>query len=91
VRPRLSLEGSAAPKPFPPEFRRDVIAVARTGESFFALLQKNVVDRQPRATREDLRLAISTWIGRIYHRRRRRLRRLTTIEYETLHMAATAA
>ena len=62
-------------------------------ESFFALLQKNVLDRQRWATREDLRLAIITWIERTYHRRRRqrRLGRLTPIEYETLQLAATAA
>jgi putative transposase len=40
-------------------------------ESFFALLQKNVLDRQRWATREDLRLAIITWIEKTYHRRRR--------------------
>jgi putative transposase len=62
-------------------------------ESFFALLQKNVLDRQRWATREDLRLAIITWIERTYHRRRRqrRLGRLTPIEYETINRAATAA
>ena len=31
-------------------------------ESFFALLQKNVLDRRRWATRDDLRLAIVTWI-----------------------------
>ncbi len=48
-------------------------------ESFFALLQKNVLDRQRWATRDELRLAIITWIERTYHRRRRqrRLGRLT--------------
>jgi len=40
-------------------------------ESFFSLLQKNVLDRQRWATREQLRLAIITWIERTYHRRRR--------------------
>jgi putative transposase len=62
-------------------------------ESFFALLQKNVLDRQRWATREDLRLAIITWIERTYHRRRRQraLGRLTPIEYETINQAATAA
>jgi transposase InsO family protein len=62
-------------------------------ESFFALLQKNVLDRQRWATREELRLAIITWIERTYHRRRRqrRLGRLTPVEYETLSLAATAA
>jgi len=63
-------------------------------ESFFALLQKNVLDRQSWRTREDLRLAIVTWIERTYHRRRRqrRLGRLTPIEFELLHhQLATAA
>ena len=55
-------------------------------ESFFALLQKNVLDRQRWRTREDLRIAIVTWIERTYHRRRRppALGRLTPIEYETI-------
>ena len=55
-------------------------------ESFFALLQKNVLDRRSCATREDLQIAIVTWIERTYHRRRRqdRLGRLTPIEFETI-------
>jgi putative transposase len=55
-------------------------------ESFFALLQKNVLDRQSWATRQELRIAIVTWIERTYHRRRRQaaLGRLTPIEYETI-------
>jgi putative transposase len=55
-------------------------------ESFFALLQKNVLNRQSWATREELRIAIVTWIERTYHRRRRQdaLGRLTPIEYETI-------
>jgi putative transposase len=62
-------------------------------ESFFALLQKNVLDRQRWSAREELRLAIITWIERTYHRRRRQrgLGRLTPIEYETINSAATAA
>src|SRR5690554_5033098 len=54
-------------------------------ESFFALLQKNVLDRRTWTTREQLRIAIVTWIERTYHRRRRqrRLGRLTPIEFET--------
>jgi transposase InsO family protein len=62
-------------------------------ESFFALLQKNVLDRQRWQTREQLRLTIITWIERTYHRRRRqrRLGRLTPIEYETINQAANAA
>ena len=61
--------------------------------SFFALLQKNVLDRQRWSTREQLRLAIITWIERTYHRRRRqrRLGRPTPIEYETINQAAHAA
>ena len=31
-------------------------------ESFFALLQKNVLDRRRWSTRQELRLAIVTWI-----------------------------
>ena len=55
-------------------------------ESFFALLQKNVLDRRPWTTREQLRIAMVTWIERTYHRRRRqaRLGRLTPIEFETI-------
>ncbi|TQK76521.1 transposase InsO family protein [Rarobacter incanus] len=55
-------------------------------ESFFALLQNNVLDRQSWTTREQLRIAIGTWIEPTYHRRRRqaRLGRLTPIEFETI-------
>ena len=55
-------------------------------ESFFALLQKNVLDRRSWATRQELRIAIVTWLERTYHRRRRQhaLRHLTPIEYETI-------
>ncbi|WP_098072921.1 IS3 family transposase [Corynebacterium casei] len=55
-------------------------------ESFFSLLQKNVLDRKRWRTRDELRIAIITWIERTYHRRRRqaRLGRLTPIEYETI-------
>lgn len=55
-------------------------------ESRFALLQKNVLDRRSRTTRNELRIAIVTWIERIYHRRRRQaaLGRLTPIEYEAI-------
>jgi putative transposase len=62
-------------------------------ESFSALLQKNVLDRQRWSTREELRLAIITWIEKTYHRRRRQraLGRLTPIEYETINRAAHAA
>jgi transposase InsO family protein len=55
-------------------------------ESFFALLQNNVLDRQRWDTRDELRIAIVTWIERTYHRRRRqaRLGRLTPIEFEAI-------
>jgi transposase InsO family protein len=61
-------------------------------ESFFALLQKNVLDRRTWATRQDLRIAIVTWIERTYHRRRRQdaLGRLTPVEYETINTAHVA-
>lgn len=64
-------------------------------ESFFALLQKNLLDRRDWATREQLRAGIITWIERTYHRRRRqdRLGRLTPVEYELImdHTPAHAA
>jgi transposase InsO family protein len=46
---------------------------------FFSLLPKNVLNHQRWETREQLRLAIVTWIEKTYHRRRRqdRLGRLT--------------
>jgi putative transposase len=55
-------------------------------ESFFSLLQKNVLDRRSWATREELRIAIVIWIERTYHRRRRqpRLGRLTPVEFEAI-------
>lgn len=62
-------------------------------ESFFSLLQKNVLNRQRWTTREHLRLAIVVWIETTYHRRRRQdgLGRLTPIEFEALHQTAHAA
>ena len=55
-------------------------------ESFFALLQKNVLNRQTWTTRDELRLAIITWIERTYHRRRRQrgLGKLTPVEFEAV-------
>ncbi len=53
-------------------------------ESFFALLQKNVLDRRGWKTWTELRIAIVTWIERTYRRRRQvRLGRLTPVEFET--------
>jgi transposase InsO family protein len=61
-------------------------------ESFFALLQKNVLDRTRWTNREELRLAIVIWIERTYHRRRRQrgLGKLTPIELETVFEVAGA-
>lgn len=61
-------------------------------ESFFSLLQKNVLDQRRWATREELRLAIIVWIERTYHRRRRQVRlgRLTPIEYESINTPQVA-
>lgn len=62
-------------------------------ESFFALLQRNVLDRKKWQTRDELRLAIVIWIERTYHRRRRQraLGKLTPIEFEAVHEVAHAA
>ena len=53
-------------------------------ESFFSLLQKNVLDQHRWATHSELRYAIVTWIEHTYnHRRRQRaLGRLTPVEFE---------
>jgi putative transposase len=61
-------------------------------ESFFALLQKNVLNTRTWATRDELRIAIVTWIERTYNRRRRqqRLGRLTPVDYETIMTPSTA-
>lgn len=61
-------------------------------ESFFSLLQKNVLDRQHWASRLELRLAIVGWIEGIYHWKRwqRRLGKLTPIEFETIMKQTTA-
>jgi putative transposase len=55
-------------------------------ESFFSLLQNNVLDHRRWETREQLPIAIVTWIERTYHRRRRQasLGRLTPIEFEAI-------
>jgi len=61
-------------------------------ESFFSLLQKNVLDRRRWDTRHQLRLATITWIERTYHRLRRqaRLGRLTPTEHETMNAPQVA-
>lgn len=61
-------------------------------ESFFSVLQKNVLDRQPWTSRLQLRLAIVQWIEGTYHRKRRprRLAKLAPVEFETIMMEAIA-
>lgn len=53
-------------------------------ESFWALLQRNVLNTSTWQTRDELRLAIIAWIERTYNRRRRQrgLGKLTPVEYE---------
>jgi putative transposase len=55
-------------------------------ESFFSLLQKNVLDRRHWDTRKQLRIAIVTWVEPTYHRRRRQLAlgRLPPTEFEAV-------
>ena len=63
-------------------------------ESFYSLLQKNVLDQQKVwRSREELHLAIVTWIEHTYNnrRRQRRLGKLTPVEYELAFSAAQAA
>jgi putative transposase len=62
-------------------------------ESFFSLLQKNVLDTRPWETREELRLAIVTWIETKYNQRRRQraLGKLTPVEFEMIYTTADAA
>jgi len=62
-------------------------------ESFFSLLQKNVLNTRRWETREELRLAMVTWIETKYNRRRRQrgLGKLTPVEFEMIYAAATAA
>ncbi|MDX6237858.1 MAG: putative transposase [Kribbellaceae bacterium] len=60
--------------------------------SFFSLLQKNILDTRRWDTREELRLAIVTWIETKYNRRRRQraLGKLTPVEFELIYTAADA-
>ena len=63
-------------------------------ESFHALLQKNVLDqRRTWQSREQLRLAIVSWIEHTYNnrRRQRRLGKLTPVEFEVAFAATDAA
>lgn len=61
-------------------------------ESFFSLLQKNVLDRKAWPSRLELRLAIVSWIEGTYHRKRRQrgLGRLTPVEFEMVMLDKVA-
>lgn len=58
-------------------------------ESFFALLQKNVLDLKKWDSYQILRLAVVEWVEKSYHRKRRqrRLGCLTPVEFETVYKA----
>ncbi len=62
-------------------------------ESFFSLLQKNVLDTRRWDSRDDLRLAVVIWIETKYNRRRRQraVGKLTPVEFEMIYTAAEAA
>lgn len=61
-------------------------------ESFWSLLQTNVLNQRRWTTRQELRLAIVVWIERKYHRQRPQdsLAGLTPIEYENKITTKTA-
>jgi transposase InsO family protein len=60
-------------------------------ESFWALLQTNVLNQRRWRTRADLEYAIIHWIEHTYNRRRRQrsLGKLTPVEYELAFTTAT--
>jgi transposase InsO family protein len=62
-------------------------------ESFWSLVQTNVLNQRTWRTHQELRLAIVVWIERKYHRQRPQdsLGGLTPIEYENKITARTAA
>ncbi len=62
-------------------------------ESFWALLQKNVLDRRRWRTRDELHNAVVFWIQHTYNRRRRQrgLGTLTPVEYELAFATRDAA
>lgn len=61
-------------------------------ESFFSLLQKNVLDRQWWSSRQQLRLAVVTWLEGKYHRKRkqRRLGKMTPVQFEATMIESVA-
>jgi transposase InsO family protein len=62
-------------------------------ESFNSLLQNNVLDTRRWETREELKLAVVTWIERTCHRRHRQraFGKMTPIEFEALDLALKGA
>ncbi|WP_420826948.1 IS3 family transposase [Arcanobacterium phocisimile] len=62
-------------------------------KSFFSLLQRNVLNTWHWKTRNELRIAITTWIENTYHRQRHqnRLGKQTPIEYEKIVSAVLKA
>jgi transposase InsO family protein len=62
-------------------------------ESFWALLQKNVLNTQRWRTRAELHYAIVYWIEHTYNRRRRQraLGKLTPVEFELAFARASQA
>ena len=56
-------------------------------ESFFSLLQKNVLNKKRWKTRQELRIAIIRWVNTKYNseRRQRALGKMTPIEYEAVY------
>lgn len=70
-------------------------SMMEVSQSFWSLLQTNVLNQRRWTTRQELRLAIVVWIERKYHRQRPQdsLGGLTPIEYEdkiTTNAAAAA-
>jgi transposase InsO family protein len=68
-------------------------SMPEVSQSFFALLQKNVLNTRRWETRAELRLAMVTWIETKYNRRRRQrgLGKLTPAEFEMIYKDAEAA
>jgi transposase InsO family protein len=62
-------------------------------ESFYSLLQKNVLNRRRWRTRKELGCEIIWWVEHTYNRRRRQraLGKLTPVEYELAFTTTTAA
>lgn len=63
-------------------------------ESFFSLLQMNILDTRRWTSHEELRLAILVWIETKYNHRRRHQRalgKLTPVEFEMIYQATEAA